>query len=474
MPGFVVTARREPGRFDDLGLDEISAVEEGTRQRVELLALPELSEGERAHISAALAPYEDVTSAALGRPARLAERVDALVIPAAEYVALDSLAPDMRPSCAGHVATLVAPVAEGLTALHEAGLAHGGVGEGLVSIDTQGRPRLLGAGARAALHVVAPREVPQPTPAVDGDGLLAMLARLAEEVDDPGLSGVTDSLLAQGAGPREVSERLLDEIDPVPLGERDPAGAANVQAETTAGDATPSGAGSGERLTQTTWRPRWLVWAALATAGAVVAGTAAWLVQSGSDDATTAAARTDPALPAAPALPSAAASPSGSAQATTSAAPTPSATGEATPPVGTELCGSPAPVPDEAPELAEDWTQVVDDLYLRRSAALVTGQTSLLCDVYDPLSPGLPSDLELDAAYSEQGVRPDSLVFVVEAATLVEQEGALLVLEITDSLEPYVLRGEDGRVVAELPGISSETWQARLVPDATGTQWRFG
>jgi hypothetical protein len=32
----------------------------------------------------------------------------------------------------------------------------------------------------------------------------------------------------------------------------------------------------------------------------------------------------------------------------------------------------------------------------------------------------------------------------------------------------------EGRVVAELPGIERATWQARLVPDATGEQWRFG
>jgi hypothetical protein len=29
-------------------------------------------------------------------------------------------------------------------------------------------------------------------------------------------------------------------------------------------------------------------------------------------------------------------------------------------------------------------------------------------------------------------------------------------------------------VVAELPGIEPATWTARLVPDETGEEWRFG
>jgi len=142
--------------------------------------------------------------------------------------------------------------------------------------------------------------------------------------------------------------------------------------------------------------------------------------------------------------------------------------------LGTELCGPPAPAPEQSPPLAESWVEVVDELYTRRSAALVTGQTSLLCQVYDPLSPGLASDLELEAAYTEQGVRPDALVFVVEDAALVSQDGVLLTVEITDRLEPYSVLDRNGQVVAGLAGIPSETWQARLVPDPTGTAWRFG
>jgi hypothetical protein len=141
---------------------------------------------------------------------------------------------------------------------------------------------------------------------------------------------------------------------------------------------------------------------------------------------------------------------------------------------GVELCGAPGPPPEQVPEAPDDWAETVRELYTSRSAALVTGQADLLCDVYDPRSPGLESDLNLDAAYARQGVRPDSLVFVVERADELSTDGALVTLEIVDRLEPYNLVDAEGTVVAELPGITSARWQARLVPDATGSEWRFG
>jgi hypothetical protein len=141
---------------------------------------------------------------------------------------------------------------------------------------------------------------------------------------------------------------------------------------------------------------------------------------------------------------------------------------------GVELCGPPGAAAPTTPPTPQDWAVVVRELYTRRSAALLTGQQRRLCDVYDQRSAGLVSDLELDAAYTDQQVRPDALVFVVEDAEVVEQQGGLVVLEITDRLEPYALLGGDGTVVAELPGLPATTWQARLVPDSTGQEWRFG
>lgn len=457
VPGFVVTSSPDETPTDRHGLVRLRAVEEESRRRVTLVLLPALSPAERQRVSDVLARFAEVSHEHLGPPTRLADRTDALVVDVGEYVTLDQLMPAARPESAGQVVTVLAPVAEAVACLHDARLVHGDVGETTVSIDAEGRPTLVEAGVVAALHALAPQEVAEPTVEQDRDDVLALAQALAAPVDDASFTAVVDELVAQQPDPGRVAQVLLDEVEPRPLG-----GAGALGRDSgTIGDGAASAAGTGRGLSR-----RWLAVAAVGLV-AILAGVGLWLGSRDSGGSVD-EARTDPPIPSEP-----------SAQATATPSPTPDASGSAEPTVdmaalGTELCGAPAPAPDEPPELADDWVTVIDELYTRRSAALVTGQSNLLCDVYDPLSPGLASDLELDAAYATQGVRPDSLVFVVEQATLLDQDGALLVLEITDSLEPYSLIGEDGRVVAELPGIGSETWQARLVPDSTGTQWRFG
>lgn len=449
VPGFVVTS----GSADELrgpaGTDLVPAVEEGTRERVTLVLLPHLDSVERERAAEVLARYAAVTSEHLADSVRLADRADALVAPAAPYVTLDRLIPAVRPASAGRVVTVVVPVAEALAALAGSGLAHGGVSEQAVSIDADGRPRLLHAGVAGALNALSPDEVAAPTADADRDDLVMLLRGIADPVSDPALDAVVDDLISQHATPAQVAERLLEAFEPEPLA---PAKAATV----------PSAGGARTHRAQRARGPRSRVLLGLAALAVLLAaGAAIWFASSGGD-ATAGSAATDLPVPAEPG----AASPSPSGGVSSAADSGSSA--------GTDLCGAPGPAPDTVPDLAENWVSVVDELNTRRSAALVTGQTSLLCQVYDPLSPGLVSDLELDAAYTDRGVRPDSLEFVVEQAELVEQEGGLLVLEITDRLEPYLLLAEDGRVVAELPGIGTETWQARLVPDSTGEQWRFG
>jgi len=199
----------------------------------------------------------------------------------------------------------------------------------------------------------------------------------------------------------------------------------------------------------------------LAVAGfAVVAVIVGAALRSGGDDVS--------------ALGGAASTPAASVSAEDTASPSVEPAPEELSTAGVKLCGPPGPAPESSPPVPEDWLPVIEELYRSRSAALVTGQTELLCEVYDPKSAGLVRDLELDDAYVRQNVRPDALTFVVSEVALLGQEVALVTLEITDELEPYSLVDPQGRVVAELPGIPSATWQTRLVPDATGTQWRFG
>lgn len=445
------TAPRHRGSADWVG-----AVEQSSRRRVQLVLLPDLTPDERDRVEQVLDAYAQVRDDNLAAPVSLADQADVLVVPAAEPTRTVGLQRRLR--TAGQAVTVLVPVASALAALHESGLAHGDVDLDAVEIDAAGRPRLTGAGVAAALHALAPREVPEPT--VDGDRshLVSLLSSVSRDVDDLRLAELAADLDERQADAATVAATLLDAVQPTPL-------SGPSESPETSGAALPGARG---RV-----RPLWLVAGVLVVA---VAALAVWLLVGRDGGPVVADSPVVPtALPTAEvtqapsstpgSIPGASAQPSGDASATT---------GEAAPAPGIELCGPPAPAPDMLPELVDDWTTVVDELYLRRSAALVTGQTRLLCDVYDPLSAGLASDIELDAAYEQQGVRPDALVFVVAQATLVEQQSGLLVVEVTDQLEPYRLLDADGTVVAELPGIPSETWQARLVPDASGTQWRFG
>ena len=66
------------------------------------------------------------------------------------------------PTVPGQVVTVVAPVAQALAALHSAGLAHGTLRAEVITVDDEGRPRLSETGTAAALHALAPREIPAP------------------------------------------------------------------------------------------------------------------------------------------------------------------------------------------------------------------------------------------------------------------------------------------------------------------------
>ncbi len=444
VAGFVVTGTVQRADCPDY----VSAVDVASREHVQLRLVPALDDAERSAVAGSLEPFGALTAENLDGPARLAPEADVLVVPTRSW-RLDTL--PAQPHLPGQVVTVVAPVAQALAALHAAGLAHGNVRAESVSVDDEGRPRLAEAGVAAALHVLAPREVPAPTESADRDDLLSLLATQARAVDDAALSALVDDLVERGADPSSVADRLLSEVTAVALGDQTPV------------DAPPA-----EPVPAGRRRWPWLV-LAVVLAG-VAAGVAALLATSG--DSPDGSAASTPSERPVPTRMSAVLMPEPTSQASGSAgAPAASPDAES---AGTLLCGAPGPAPESTPPLAQDWAEVVRALYVRRTAALVTGQTSLLCDVYDPRSPGLASDLELDAAYVAQGVRPDALVFVVEDATLVSEDGALLTLEITDRLEPYRLVDDTGRTVAELPGVPSESWQARLVPDATGSEWVFG
>jgi hypothetical protein len=474
VPGFVVLAGAAGADAGGNDPDVAPAVQEGTRRRALLRRLPELSESDRERMAAVLTAVDAVDCDDLGGRARLHPDRDVMVLPSpARTLADDRLAPRST----GQLVTAVVPVASALAALHEAGLAHGALTERVVEVDDDGHPRLLDAGEQAALHALAPREVAEPTPDADLAALRLMALRLAERVNDPTPAEVLTAPENVGASAREVAALLLDLAEPQPLDQG--GGTSSRQAPVEAGEMS-----SGRR------RQRGVL--VLVTAMVLVAAGVTWWVSRPDDASAPSAGRTSLPQPIDPvgsrtttsgATPTPDAAPTGGSTPTAASAgqtPAPSAQasgaaeGELAAETGVALCGAPPPAPDSAPPRPDDWADVIAALYVRRSAALVTGQTSLLCEVYDPLSPGLADDIALDAAYREQQLRPDGLDFVVESAEQLEREGALVLVEVTDRLEPYVLLGPDGDVAAELPGLASGTWQARLVPDASGTQWRFG
>lgn len=487
VPGFVVTGTATSAA----DTDRVTAVEEGTRRRVVLRLLPPLTADERARISGELARYQAVRDDNLSPPAELSADADALVLPAPERSTLTELDPPLRSSA--QMVTVLVPVAAALAALHDVGLGHGEVGPDAVGIDADGRPRLLDSGVAGALHALAPREISAPTVADDLAALHQLAQSSADIVEDPALSALVGELVDQGAPAAVVAERLLEMFEPAPLGavaDPGPQAAAEREHDDSGGsqredqekdraasdDADGHDQPPGESTNRSGGPDRARRWAGVGAVLALVSVlVVVLLVQNlgGEDDVATpvgsteAPGRQDPGVGD-----STEPSADGDPTASDEAAPSDDLSAQAS--LGTQLCGAPPPAAEKAPDKPDDWTVVVDELYLRRSAALVTGQQEVLCDVYDPASPGLVSDLELDAAYDEQGARPDGLVFVVEAAALVGEEAALVTLEITDQLTPYRLVDDSGDVVAELPGIGSETWQARLVPDATGTEWRFG
>lgn len=490
VPGYVVL----PGAAPPDDPDVAPAVEQGTRRRVLLRRLPELRADERPAMTQVLGRYAEVSSDDMTEPATLAEGADVLVLAAAPRTLADT---SVAPRTTGQLVTALVPVASALEAIHAAGLGHGVIDRRAVAVDDTGRPRLADTGVAAALHVLAPREIPAPSARADLADLRRLALLLAERVADPAVAeAFADPAVPATA--QDAVELLLDlaqpeplpgavaaaevpvetDTHPVPVESPVPVETATGEAEAPPAVEEPAEpAPSGRRQVDGRW--------VFVTVVAVLALVVVVLLARPEPDP--AASRAAPPVPAEPtgSTPGTDASPATTEQPTGDAAgddagdePSPAATtdvtAEAAAAAGVALCGAPVPAPEETPPAPDDWADVVAELYLRRSAALVTGQTSLLCEVYDPRSPGLAADIELDDAYSDQRVRPDGLDFVVESAEQVQEDGAAVILEVTDRLEPYRLVTPSGDVVAELPGVPSETWLARVVVDATGTDWRFG
>jgi len=139
-----------------------------------------------------------------------------------------------------------------------------------------------------------------------------------------------------------------------------------------------------------------------------------------------------------------------------------------------ELCGGQYPAPEQQPPTPEDWTGVIENLYVQRAQAYIELNSELLCEIYTPSHPRLAQDYEALKKYADGGVEVQGLSFDVVTATLVSQESGLVTIEITDRISPYQLVDEQGNVVRDEPASGDQTWQIELVPSADGASWRIG
>lgn len=416
-----------------------------------------------------LARVASVEHEHLAAPIRLLEDGQAVVLPVGERGSLASHPGLAGWERAGEVVTIFWPVAEALVAVHEAGLAHGTLAESRILLSAEGRPTLAGVGLADVLAAADPE---QPTATPDDD--VRVLAGLVLKRLGPQDSWGTDVDEARAARLADlVTRSRTAEPHSEPATMRDLADLIGLLAD-------PRPVRTGQPLmpldtaalglpTTRRWVPGTTSLRRLGVRRALVGACAAVLVVSVGALAGEALLGSDGTTAAAPC-------PDGSSRATNASQPTPSeltspgtdqgSASTVAAPAG-ETAGSPLP----GTELATpDWVGIVQKLHDRRALAWQTADSSLLCEVYVPGSPGLASDQAALAALAAADAGVDGIGFRVTQASLTAQADTWVRLLITDSLPDYrVVRGNDSQLAR---GVPEGTWQAELQRDEAGN-WRF-
>ncbi len=99
---------------------------------------------------------------------------------------------------AGEVVTLLAPVIATVARLHDAGLAHGAIGDDHIALSASGEPRLIGWGAATMFEANAAEVAREREPGVHADrrAVRALVSRVAR-LTDPELARARDQLWAR-------------------------------------------------------------------------------------------------------------------------------------------------------------------------------------------------------------------------------------------------------------------------------------
>ena len=129
-----------------------------------------------------------------------------------------------------------------------------------------------------------------------------------------------------------------------------------------------------------------------------------------------------------------------------------------------------SPVSTPAPA-ASSWLPVMSQLERTRARAYVTGDISLLTEIYSPESSTGESDRRLLATMTAKGERAVGLHAYVESVDVIRSSDSRATLRVTDALTSYDVIGPDARVLRHGSGRPSRAWLVTLVRAEAG--WRI-
>ncbi len=397
-----------------------------------------------------------------------------------QYVAAGTLAALLErrgPLSLGELVTLISPLAQGLAAMHRAGLIHGHLGLRDVMFDADGRPVITDAGLRL-------QEYPG-SPAAD----LAALGNIARHAGGPP-TVFTDTLFT-GDGD-QVSRRILQLASPEPIDlgqtstgqafetdEPKPDNTTSVPRSTSslrrespparkAGRVGPAKRGTRRRSTarqgRSTGKRRWAygvlvaggvvavaVFAAGLAAVGVLGGPAAGSVTANEQPTDRPTASQSATKSASPSRPTPASSPSRPA---TASSPT----------------GRPPSAVTRQRPTAEAWLQTLRGLDVRRARAFSTSDRAELDNVYVPGSAPWASDRSLLASYQQQRIRVEGLRVQIESLVIEHPGDKTVVLRIVDRLVAGAAITSTGQ---RIPLPRGQATTRRVTLKASNTTWRI-
>lgn len=372
------------------------------------------------------------------------------------------------------VITVLAPLAQTLARLHDAGLGHGALTPSNILLAPDGRPLLSDVGVAVALGAAPTDDVSM----LAGIGLAACSDGRPHPVIDvlrqaasqsvggtQDAAGLAAAILASGpAAPIRRSARVIAAASPLLPGRRDrgpeqppPAAvrdAAAPRARPPHASRLPVGRPAPADPTPATSGSRRRAVAMAAVAVIAICGIAAMKLQGHRMPTPTVTRATGPTSTRVTARP-----PSSSAP---SALPSTGPTAVATDPLRPRVTRNRASAPH--------WPRVVKRLEDLRAAAFNQAEPGLLARVYAPGSRDLGADRDRIRGLSDRGLHVAHFTATVLTVRPIRVSRRTAIVQVTDRLSAYALETADGTVVRRGAPRDPRTYEMRLV--RTGNGWR--